>query len=287
MLMNADLYQRLNCEIMMLEKARKEYTSRLEQLQDCKGSFLRRTKPGKGKYYYYSVKRQGSKFYDYLGLPNNRIVKRVREVRYLEEAIRRIERDLALMKALVDGFLPYDPSHISESLPATYRFNVPPVSRLYETEGKKWLAKRLEDQKDFPENYPEKKKHKTSDGIWVKSVSEVVLYEMVKAAGLALIYELPLPMKDYGPPLYPDATVLSPIDMKKEIIIEYVGRLDLLDYTGNFAQKVSRYLDSGYKPGVDLFFVYSDDDGNIDSVQISKVIADILGIRNCASQKRP
>ena len=56
MLMNADLYQRLNCEIMMLEKARKEYTSRLEQLQDCKGSFLRRTKPGKGKYYYYSVK---------------------------------------------------------------------------------------------------------------------------------------------------------------------------------------------------------------------------------------
>ena len=25
MLMNADLYQRLNCEIMMLEKARKEY----------------------------------------------------------------------------------------------------------------------------------------------------------------------------------------------------------------------------------------------------------------------
>ena len=151
---------------------------------------------------------------------------------------------------------------------------------MYEIEGKKWLARRLEDQKKFPENYPENKRHRTSDGIWVKTVSEVTLYEMVKSAGLALIYELPLPMKDYGPPVYPDITVLSPIDMKTEIIIEYVGRLDLREYREEFARKIGRYIKSGYKLGTNLFLVYSDSEGHIDSMQIKKVIADITGIRN-------
>lgn len=280
MLMEAELYQRLNSEILMLEKAKQEYTARLELLQDYKHSFLRRAKPGKGKYYYYSVKRSGSKTYDYLGASGHRIVKQVKEVRFLEEAIRRINRDLDLMKALADGFLPFDPSHVNESLPAVYRCDVPPSSKLYEIEAGKWLSRRLEDQKHFPENYPEKKNHRTSDGIWVKTVSEVTLYEMVKSAGLALIYELPLPMKDYGPPLYPDVTVLSPIDMKTEILIEYVGRLDLREYREEFARRIDRYIKSGYKIGVNLFFVFSDNEGHIDSMQIKKVIADILGIRN-------
>ena len=278
--MEAELYQRLNSEILMLEKAKQEYTARLELLQDYKHSFLRRAKPGKGKYYYYSVKRSGSKTYDYLGASGHRIVKQVKEVRFLEEAIRRINRDLDLMKALADGFLPFDPSHVNESLPAVYRCDVPPSSKLYEIEAGKWLSRRLEDQKHFPENYPEKKNHRTSDGIWVKTVSEVTLYEMVKSAGLALIYELPLPMKDYGPPLYPDVTVLSPIDMKTEILIEYVGRLDLREYREEFARRIDRYIKSGYKIGVNLFFVFSDNEGHIDSMQIKKVIADILGIRN-------
>ena len=198
----------------------------------------------------------------------------------LKEAIRRIDLDLSLMKALADGFLPYDASHINESLPAVYRCDVPPSSELYEIEGKKWLERRLDYQKSFPENYPEKKTHRTSDGVFVKTVSEVALYEMVKSAGLALIYELPLPLKDYGPPLYPDVTVLSPIDMKTEIIIEYVGRLDLREYREEFARKIDRYLRNGYRLGVNLFFVFSDSEGHIDSMQISRVIADILGIRN-------
>lgn len=280
MLMDAELYQRLNYEIMMLEKAKKEYSTRLELLGDYKDSLLRRTKPGNGKYFYYSVKHNGSRTYNYLGSSDHHIVKKVREARFLKEAIRRINCDLDLLKALAYGFLPFDPSHVTESLPEAYRCEIPTSSKLYETEGKKWLAKRLEDQKGFPENYPEKKKHRTSDGIWVKTVSEVVLYEMVKSAGLTLIYELPLPMKDYGPPLYPDVTVLSPIDMKTEIIIEYVGRLDLREYREDFARRIDRYIRSGYKIGVNLFFVFSNIEGHIDSIQIKKVIADISGIRN-------
>ena len=276
MFMNAELNHRINYEIKMLEQERAAYVSRLELLKDCRGVLLRRAKPNRCKYYYY-IKRPGSKTYSYIKESDSILVERIREAHFLEEAIRRIDRDITLMKSLIEGYLPFDPSSISESLPEIYRNEVPPVSKLYEQEGKKWLANRLEFQKRFPENYPDRKKHTTSDGISVKSVSEALLYERLKDAGLFIIYELPFVPLDYGPALYPDVTVLSPIDLKTEIIIEYVGRMDLLDYRGNFAKKVGRYIDSGYTPGVNLFFVFSKNDGYVDSTQITKVIADIFG----------
>lgn len=280
MLMNAELKHRISYELMMLERAKKEYALRLEALRDSKGSVLRRTKPAKSKYFYYSVKRPGAKSFVYLGSSKHNGVRRVQEARFLEEAIRRVDQDIALIRPLLEGFLPFDPSSISESLPKVYRCNVPPVSERYEHEAKKWLSKRLEFQKRFPENYPEKKKHRTSDEIMVKTVSEALVYEQFKSAGFAVIYELPFLPADHGPALYPDFTILSPIDMKTEIIVEYVGRFDLSDYRGDFARRVGRYIRSGYIPGVNLFFIFSDNDGNIDSTQVTKVIADILGTRN-------
>ena len=116
MFMNAELRQRLQNEIILLENARKEYLTRLEALHDYADVLLRRTKRSNNKYYYYE-KRPGLKGFIYLGLENNNRVKRIREARFLKEAIRRIDRDIDLMKALVDGFLPYDPSSINESMP--------------------------------------------------------------------------------------------------------------------------------------------------------------------------
>ena len=275
MLLNAELKQRLNYELSLLEYARKEYSRRLDSLQEYRGARLRKTRPGNKKSYYY-IKRHSSDKYHYLGLSGQLEVERAREVRFLEEAIQRIDRNIDLMKSLADGFLPFDPSSVSASLPEIYRCEVPPVSKLYEIEGAKWRDRRLEFQKGFPENYPQNKKHTASDGVKVKTISELTLYERLRGAGLAVIYELPFPPKDYGPALYPDCTVLSPIDMKTEIIIEYVGRLDLQEYREDFARRVRRYIASGYIPGVNLFFVFGGKDGEVDSTQISKVIADIF-----------
>ena len=279
MMMNAELQHRIDYELMMLENARKEYALRLDHLKDYKGSYLRRVNPGKKKYYYL-VKHRGSKTYQYLGLSGQQEITNVREVRFLEEAIRRIDRNIALMKTLADGFISFDPSSICESLPKIYRCKVPPVSDLYEREGARWKADRLKYQKRFPENYPENKRHTTTDRVKVKTISELTLYEMFKTAGLALVYELPLAMNDYGPPLYPDFTILSPVDMKTEIIVEFAGRLDSWSYCKDFGERLSRYINNGYIPGVNLFFVFGDKDGNIDSSQIERVIAEIKGLRN-------
>lgn len=276
--MDADLRQRLDYEIRLLERDRKEFAGRLRDLSECKKTLLRRSKHCGSKYYYY-IKKPGSASFRYIGDPTDREVTRVREARFLEEAIRRIDRNIELVRSLQDGFLPYDPSNVNESLPVLYRCEVPPVSELYKHASDLWLADRLAFRKRFPENYPQHKTHRTSDGVMVKSISEVVMYEKFKDAGLAFIYELPFVPADYGPPLYPDFTILSPVDMKTEIFVEYVGRLDLREYREDFAKKIDRYMANGYTPGVNLFFVFSDRNGNIDSLQITKAISEILGVR--------
>lgn len=276
-MIDAELNHRLNYEIEMLKHAREQYSTRLERLSDCKDAFLHRTKRRNGNHYYY-VKKNG-KSYRYLGNQNNPTVCRIQEARFLKEAIRRIDHDISLINALQRGFEPYDPVFVNESLPAVYRCDIYPVSEAYKRKSKEWMAQRLDFQKNFPENYPQHKTQRASDGVMVKTISELVLYERFKDAGFAMIYELPLPMNDYGPPLYPDFTILSPVDMKTEILVEYVGRLDQRGYREEFARKVGRYIASGYIPGVNLFFVFSDKDGHIDSMQITKVIADILGLK--------
>ena len=218
MLMNAELQHRIDYELIMLERARQEYALRLEHLKDYKGACLRRVYPGRKKYYYL-IKRRESKAYKYLGLSGQQEISNVREVRFLEEAIKRIDRNIELMESLTDGFLPFDPSHVCESLPETYRCEVPPVSELYRQKGAKWKTAQMEFQKRFPENYPQFKTQRTSDGVMVKTISEVVLYEMVKDAGLVSVYELPFVPNDYGPAMYPDLSVLSPIDMESVILL--------------------------------------------------------------------
>lgn len=276
--MDANLNGRLDYELMMLEYQKQEYASRLELLSDCKNSSLRRACRPSGKAYYY-VKRPGASSYNYIGPSSHREVVRICEERFLEEALRRIDHNIDLVSSLINNYLPLDSHYINDSLPIAYRSDFQPISEMYRDISTKWLEKQICFQKGFPENYPENKRHQTSDGIMVKTLSEMLIYERFKAAGLTLVYELPFAPKDHGPALYPDFAVLSPIDFESVIFVEYVGRMDLQQYREGFAKKVGRYIDSGYIPGVNLFFIFSDKDGNIDSFQITKVIADILGKR--------
>ena len=277
--MDADLIERLDCELLTLEHLRREYSLRFEKIDDWRNIKLKRSKHGDSDYYYY-IKRPGDASYDYIGNSSHEDVIRVCEARLLEEAIKRIDHDIELIKALDSGFLPFDLDHINESLPKAYHCGSLPVPDRYKEASAGWISRSLEFQNRFPENYPQFKKHRTSDGVMVKTVSEVLIYERFKAAGLTAIYELPFVPNDHGPALYPDFSVLSPIDMRSVILVEFFGRMDLQKYREEFAKKVGRYIDSGYIPGVNLFFIFSDKDGNIDSLQITKVIIDILGLRN-------
>jgi hypothetical protein len=275
--LDSELNRRLASELKILNSEREIYAKRLALCEEYSSFRLRKTCRKSGKYYFYAKGKGSSKFV-YIGPKGSPDVKRICEAHFLKEAIRRIDVNISIINSFTKDYLATDHSSINESLPSTYRSDTIPASLDYQREGALWKKQRLSFQSEFPENYPEYKTETASDGVRIKTISEVVLYERLKAAGLYVIYELPLVLHDYGPPMYPDFTILSPIDMKTEIIVEYVGRLDLPKYRDDFARRVNRYISNGFKPGVNLFFIYSDANGHIDSLQINRLISDIRGI---------
>ena len=279
--MDHDLHSRLMYELKNLSDAQGKYRAEYEALGSAGKVLLKRNVHKNGHAYYYG-KMPGASKYHYIGAESNLQVRKIKKAAHLGKAMENIDRNIILINSFMADYEEYDYRSVEASLPMTYRDGKNPCISAYQSIGKKWQEEKLVFQAGFPENYPERKKEQTSDGVWVKTISEVVMYERFKGAGLFQIYELPLVSKDYGPNLYPDFTILSPLDLKTEIIVEYVGRLDSQQYREDFARRIYRYMKNGYIPGVNLFFVFSDLEGHVDSLQINKVIADIRGLRTAA-----
>lgn len=267
----------LDYEIKALKTDREIYRKRLQSCNGLENIRMRKAGRNNGKHYYYT-KHQDSKRYSYISSKNNPLIKQICEAHFLKEALRRIDSNISIVTQVLDQYAPYDSVSVNKSLPMAYRSDIYPIAPAYQCKGDAWMDDRLAFQTKFPENYPAYKNETASDGVKVKTLSELLLYERLKASGLYVIYELPLVLNDHGPVLYPDFTILSPVDMKTEIIVEYVGRLDLQQYRDKFAKKIGRYISNGYIPGVNLFFVFGNKEGHIDSLQINKVIADIRGL---------
>ena len=75
---DAELKQRLNYEIMTLERAKHEYSERLYHLRDYQGAYIRWADHGSNKYYY--VKRSGSASYKYVGKSGLHDVQKIKEI---------------------------------------------------------------------------------------------------------------------------------------------------------------------------------------------------------------
>lgn len=286
--MNSELYSRLNYELKILKDAREKCSHRLSLLGDVRNKKLRINKVNENHIYYY-IGNKGTKDFKYIGSGVDARVQNIKEAVHLEESLERIDKNISLITSLLDDYSEYDYASVDMILSAAYKAGRKTDTTAlfgpcfsygqYRDKAQKWKKAKLIYQATFPENYPENKTEQASDGTRMKTLSEVLIYERLLSAGLISVYELPLVSADYGPNMYPDFTVLSPIDLQTEIIIEYVGRLDLQPYREDFAKRINRYIQNGYIPGVNLFFIFGDKRGHVDSLQISKVIADIKGIR--------
>ncbi len=286
--MDSELYSRLNYELKILKDTREKCSHRLDILGDSRNKKLRVNKVDEDHIYYY-IGIRGTKDFKYIGAGVDSRVQQIKEYVHLAESLERIDKNIDLITSLLDDYSEHDYASVDIDLPATYKFDRKTDATAlfgpcfsygrYRDKALKWKKDKLLYLAKFPENYPENKTEQASDGTRMKTLSEVLIYERLLAAGLISVYELPLVSADYGPNMYPDFTVLSPIDLQTEIIIEYIGRLDLQPYRDDFAKRIYRYIQNGYIPGVNLFFIFGDKRGHVDSLQISKVIADIKGLR--------
>ncbi len=108
-----------------------------------------------------------------------------------------------------------------------------------------WKGSAPYPKKTFNKNWEAGRIHETSDGIKVRSKSEVIVYEALISHGLAIEYEKKLFGQITRDSRYPDFT----IRLKNRLWYwEHVGMLDDYGYRQAWEKKKIWYLDNGYWP---------------------------------------
>ncbi len=265
-----------------MENIHARQATRLRQLEDVKMIPLQVNRTA-GKNYYYSKKRKtisnsnGEKLHKveikYLGNASEKEVNDIKEARYLELSQQIIENNISLVNKVIKELKPFNYSSINNNLPKTYRGAYLSNQTTANKKRDKWLRESQELKSRYVPPHPENLKYKTIDGSYVRSKSEVIIYNILTSLGFTFAYERPL-QTDRGI-MWPDFTILSEIDNESIIIIEHQGMIDDEQYRSHHVDRVYEYLQAGFIPLENIFYTYDCPQIGFDT----SIIQDILQLR--------
>lgn len=224
---------------------------------------------------YYYVKRKGRKGRKYLGSGSNPTVRKIREARYFKKAVKIIDRDIAILEKLEHDYIIPDHDTINGMLPESYRDTRIPEFTAPNATAAEW-KKRMEAEKTRHEPFrPEDLKYEAKDGTMMRSLSECLIANYLLSLGITFVYELPF--IHHGKKIWPDFTILSPVDNKTVIIIEHQGAMSDASYQGKFIRTVLFYLQTRLVPNKDVFFTFNHLDRHLDLKQIDSILRIAFG----------
>ena len=111
------------------------------------------------------------------------------------------------------------------------------------------------------------RKFTTSDGGFVKSKSELVIYEFLRLKGIPFLYENPREIN--GVTRYPDFTIMRESD-GLIILWEHFGMMSLEWYKGDAQKKLWDYAAEGFWPFKNLITTFEFEDGDLNVEEIGR-----------------
>jgi hypothetical protein len=222
----------------------------------------------RGKHKYYTHVFQGKR--QYLGKPTHPTVIRVQLRHYLIKSIQIIEDNIALIEKFIDEYKYFDPNKIIEDLPSAYN---PLPETCYAAAGVVDIAKWASAPYIKNPKHPEHLVHQTSTGVYVRSKSELLIFEALLNAGLDFHYDEEVHIN--GQKFYCDFIIIVPGENRK-VYWEHFGRMGSENYREECIWKFSHFVRSAMLPGRDFIFTFEDEDGNIDGRDIVRAIDELL-----------
>lgn len=251
-----------------LKTTRNAQTAKLKELEKYRGLFLRGKRSSSGKWYY-SAYESSSLKHKYLGGDDNEEVKKIKELRYLDFYINRVDNNIDLIQNTLNKIQNTDYGSINESLPVNYK-----NPRLSTTASSNKAALWKERAEGLKEKHGLFRAHElkvtVNDGNKVRSKSEGMIYNYLLSVNANFVYELPMLID--GKTILPDFTVLSEKGDFKEIIIEHQGLMGDDYYRKRFSDKAYMYLRNGYIPGINVFFTFDDINGGLDLAPLKDIV---------------
>ncbi len=256
----------------------KRLSRRLAVLQECDG--YRLIIDERGNCCYYSRVRFGenNNKKEYLGTYENKIVRALKEKRFIEQALIQLDRCIRKEQQLSEVQESFDAEALNASLPKAYRLSEKHLRELIgKSDAQLWQEQALKRKNELDAELgvrnPHELKHVANNGLRVRSKSEVIIANILLAFGIAFVYEMPIQV--CGSWFHPDFTIYCP-RTGRVIIWEHAGMLGKENYRADFAWKMDKYCKAKFVPNVNLILSFEDNNGNINAEAIVTIVKEVI-----------
>ncbi|MBQ6389207.1 MAG: hypothetical protein IJH90_06180 [Mogibacterium sp.] len=245
--------------------------ARARELDGYENRILKKHPSSRGNVHY-CFREKGFKNHKYLGTAENVEVNKIKEAHYLKLSRKIIKKNLDAFNKVIQMLEDVDYDSVNGKLPEIYRGAKLDFGNAGSGDERCriWKQRAVAYKAKFAPYRPEDLKYKTVDGTWVRSYSEVVIYNLLLYLGLTFVYELPLVTKIRK--FLPDFTILSEKDYTTTIIIEHQGMMSDPKYRNKFRDRVYEYLMAGYVQGVNIFYTFDLYDSGVDTDPVLDII---------------
>lgn len=233
-----------------------------------------------GRLQFYKRKSKSDLQGTYMPRSQNQLACKLIQADYDKKALTAIKDEISLLKSFLKKYQTNNTSHHFTTLPDTRQQIVTPLTLSDSQYAEDWLSKKYP-KKEIPPDIP---KLFTDNKEQVRSKTEVLIANALKAAGVPYRYEFPIKLNlNAGDAsqaadiqtFHPDFYCLN-LRTRKEYIWEHFGMMDDAEYSTRAAEKIILYQQNGYYPGKNLIITMETSKTKPSSIELNQIIQEYL-----------
>ena len=266
----------IHTRLTELEQAYK--TKQLEVKRNPSG--LIRIVKNHGQLQFYKRKSKSDLQGTYIPRSQNQLAYKLIQSDYDKKALAAIKEEISFIKLFLTKYQTTNTNHHFKKLPDSRQKIVTPLTLTDSKYAELWLSEKYpgkEISPDIPKLF-------TDMGEQVRSKSEVLIANALKASGIPYRYEFPIKinLKADDPSQVPVIQTFHPdfyclnLRTRKEYIWEHFGMMDDAEYSTHAAKKIILYQQNGYFPGKNLIITMETSKTKPSSMELSQIIQEYL-----------
>ena len=265
-----------------------ERIDELEQALKTKKHSVKNAPPGlirivqkNGKLQFYKRDSEADKQGKYLPRSQDKLAQSIIQKEYNQKTLPALEAEIACLKKFLTEYKTKNSGSVYEKLSASRQQLVTQLTLTDEQYADAWLKVEYR-RKKLPDNTPP---FFTENNEHVRSKSEKIIADALKAAGVPYRYEFPLVMdKNAEDPdfpdydfchLHPDFYCLN-LRTRGEFAWEHFGMMDNPEYASRATEKLALYAENGFFPGKNLIITMETTKNQLSSKTLKEIIKTYL-----------
>ena len=220
-----------------------------------------------------TVRRQNDKFYYYMSgyksddkyITDKEQIETLLQKDYLKKVLRQAKRELSALEKMSKLYPDTLAEDVYDQLSEGRKSHIKPINVYDDAYAQKWMAapyKRKPFKKDMPEFY-------TTKGERVRSKSEIIIADRLRANGIPYRYECPL--KVGKKIIHPDFTILRMSD-RKILYHEHCGKMGDQKYIEDMLTRAKDYSLEDIILGDRLFYTFESEATPLDVTMLDMLI---------------